>query len=250
MKTVKQLADLAGITARTLRWYDRIGLLEPSRSGDNGYRLYGEEDALVLQQILFYRELGLPLEEIARIVKDPAFDPLAALESHRAAIADRIGRLRRLAESVDETIAHLKEGLIMEEKKLFRAFSEEETEALRKEAEAEYDPETVRASHRLWNSYSGAKKKEILDEGNRIYAELAKEMSKGPGAPEVQALVGRWREHMSNFWTPEPEQLAPLAAMYAEDPRFRSNFESFAPGLAEFMAEAVAEYVRLNFPPA
>lgn len=87
MKTVKQLAELAGVSERTLRWYDGIGLLKPSRSGENGYRQYGEGDVLMLKQILFYRELGLPLEEIARIMKDPSFDPLEALQSHRAAVA-------------------------------------------------------------------------------------------------------------------------------------------------------------------
>ena len=93
MFTVKQLSDLAGVTPRTLHHYDQIGLLKPSRTGDNGYRYYGEESLLKLQQILFYRELGLPLEDIKKIMGRRDFDILSALETHKAELVKRIARL-------------------------------------------------------------------------------------------------------------------------------------------------------------
>jgi DNA-binding transcriptional MerR regulator len=96
MFTVKQLSNLAGVTPRTLHHYDQIGLLKPSRVGENGYRYYGEEALVRLQQILFYRELGLPLDDIRKIVGRHDFDVLAALEQHKTELAARRARLERL----------------------------------------------------------------------------------------------------------------------------------------------------------
>src|SRR5512143_599531 len=108
MFTVKQLSKLAGVTPRTLHHYDAIGLLKPTRLGANGYRYYGEESLLKLQQILFYRELGLSLEEIKRIVGRRDFDVLQALYSHRQALQKQSERLKRLIRTVDHTIHYLK----------------------------------------------------------------------------------------------------------------------------------------------
>ena len=243
MKTVKQISDLAGVSPRTLRWYDKINLLKPSHINDKGYRLYGEKEVLLLQQIMFYRELGLSLGEIAQIVHDPAFNPLEALVSHRESIRRRIQKLKRLEQTVDDTLAHLKEGSIMNEKKLFGAFSDTEEAKLIKEAETRYDTKTVRDSSQKWKKYTPEQKKEILDEGNRIYESLSKVMTQKPDSPDVHSLVQKWRDHMSNFWTPTVEQLIPLAKTYGEDPKFRTKFESFAPGLADFIGLAVEAYV-------
>ena len=141
MFTVKQLSDLAGVTPRTLHHYDSIGLLKPSRVGENGYRYYGEESILHLQQILFYRELGLPLDAIKKIMGRRDFDVLSALESHKVEIGKRIVRLERLVETVDNTISHLKGQKEMSKKQIFAGFSEAEQEKLAAEAEKMYDPE-------------------------------------------------------------------------------------------------------------
>jgi MerR family transcriptional regulator, thiopeptide resistance regulator len=123
MFTVKQLSTLAGVTPRTLRHYDQIGLLKPSRIGENGYRYYGEQAALQLQQILFYRELGLPLDEIKNIMGRRDFDILAALESHKAEISKRIKRLEQLVGTVDSTISYLKGQKTMDNKQIFAGFT-------------------------------------------------------------------------------------------------------------------------------
>ena len=243
MFTVKQLSNLAGVTPRTLHHYDQIGLLKPSRVGENGYRYYGDESILRLQQILFYRELGLPLEDIRKIMGRRDFDALAALENHKLELEKRIGRLLRLIETVDNTILYMKGQKGMSKKQIFAGFSEEEQEKLAAEAEQMYDPETVRASNRKWKGYSAEQKQRILDEGKQVYTDMIAAMPKGAASAEVQALVERWRKHMDYFWTPNLEQLLGLANGYVDDPRFRANFEAMHPQLAEFMLAAVKVYV-------
>jgi MerR family transcriptional regulator, thiopeptide resistance regulator len=243
MFTVKQLSKLAGVTPRTLHHYDAIGLLKPSRVGDNGYRYYGEEALLRLQQILFYRELGIPLEDIKKIMGRRDFDVFGALHSHKEALQKQVTRLNRLIHTVDNTIHHLKGNMTMNDKAYFEGFSEEEQEKYAAEAEQMYDPETVRESNRKWKGYSAAKKESILAEGKAIYTELIAAMPRGAASPEVQAIVERWRKHMDYFWTPKLEQLLALANGYNDDPRFKANFDKMHPALADFLREAVQVYV-------
>ena len=246
MFTVKQLSKLAGVTPRTLHHYDDIGLLKPSRVGDNGYRYYGEEALLRLQQILFYRELDIPLDNIKKIIGRRDFDVLGALQSHKDALNKQVARLNRLINTVDNTINHLKGNSIMSEKAYFEGFSEEEQEKYALEAEQMYDPETVRESNRKWKAYSAAKKEAIMEEGKTMYMDMIAAMPKGADSKEVQEIVERWRKHMDYFWTPKLDQLLALANGYNDDPRFKANFDKMSPGLAEFMREAVKVYVANN----
>jgi len=243
MYTVKQLSKLAGVTPRTLHHYDEIGLLKPTRVGENGYRYYGEEALLRLQQILFYRELDLPLEDIKKIMGRRDYDILGAVYSHKEALQKQVTRLNRLLATVDNTIHHLKGNVPMNEKGLFEGFSEEEQEKYALEAEQLYDAETVRASNKKWKGYSAAKKEQIMSEGKVVYQAMIAAMSKGADSPEVQAIVERWRKHMDYFWTPNLDQLLALANGYNDDPRFKANFDKMHPSLAEFMREAVKVYV-------
>jgi len=243
MFTVKQLARMAGITPRALHYYDEIGLLKPSRVGDNGYRYYGEETLLRLQQIMLYRELDIPLEQIKEIMGRRDFDVLEALETHRAQLENRMAHLKRLILTVDNTILYLKGQRTMSNHQLFDGINEEEQAKMEKEAMQLYDPETVKASYQRWRSYSAAEKQRVMDEGNAIYTEIIAAMPKGAGSPEVQALIERWRRHMDYFWTPALDQLTGLADHYSQDPRFKANFDKMHPGLAEFMGEAVRIYV-------
>lgn len=244
MFTVKQLSRLAGVTPRTLHHYDAIGLLKPSRIGDNGYRYYGEESLLRLQQILFYRELDIPLDEIKQIMGRRDFDVLGSLHTHKEALQKQARRLERLIQTVDHTIDYLKGNKPMSEKGLFEGFSEEQQEKYALEAEQMYDPETVRESNRKWKGYSAAKKEAILAEGKAVYLDMIAVMPKGATSPEAQAIVERWRKHMDYFWTPKLDQLQAIANGYVEDARFKANFDKMHPQLAEFMREAVAAYVK------
>jgi DNA-binding transcriptional MerR regulator len=243
MFTVKEISKMAGITPRTLHYYDEIGLLKPSRVGVNGYRYYGDECLLRLQQILLYRELDMPLEDIKKIMGRREFELLSALEKHKQELRKRIEQMERLVNTVDLTIDHLKGKKEMSNKQLFTAFSEEQQTEYAKEAETMYDPATVRASNEKWKNYPAAQKQRILDEGNAIYTDIIKAMPKGAASAEVQACIQRWRDHMAYFWVPSLEQLVGLAHHYNDEPRFKANFDKMHPDLAAFMLEAVTIYV-------
>ena len=244
MFTVKKLARLAGITPRTLHYYDEIGLLKPTRVGDNGYRYYGDEALLRLQQILFYRQLDMTLDSIQSIMGRHDFDVVSALESHKQELYKRIAQMERLVTTVDNTILHLKGKKDMSPKQLFEAFSEEQQAEYEKEAMRMYDPAIVKASNKKWKSYSSAEKQRIADEGNAVYQGFLEAMPKGPASNEAQAAVKAWRKHMDYFWTPNEEQLLGLANGYNDDPRFKANFDKIDPGLAAFVREAVKVYLK------
>jgi len=241
--TVKQLSDLAGVTIRTLHYYDEIGLLKPSAYGDNGYRYYGDESLLGLQQILFYRQLDLPLDQIKQIMGSPDFDLISALASHRKELLKRIAQMERLIATVDDTILHLKGNKEMSKRQFFEAFSDEQQAEYEKEAEQMYDPATVKAANKKWKNYTAAEKQGIQDEGNAVYEDILLAMPKGASSPEAQAGVERWRRHIEYFWVPDDEQLLGLVDLYNNDPRFKANYDKIDPHLAEFMREAVKVYV-------
>ncbi len=244
MFTVKQLSRLAGVTPRTLHHYDAIGLLKPSSVGENGYRYYGEEALVRLQQILFYRELDLPLDEIRKIMGRRDFNALTALESHRIALQGEVTRLNQLLRTVDETILYLKGIKKMNPRNLFDGFSEKEQQEFEDEAARMYDPATVKASARKWQAYSPAEKKRIGLEGQQVYKDMIGVMDRDPSAPDVQAIVARWHKHIECFWVPDNDQLLGLADLYNSNPAFHANFEKTQPGLAAFMREAIEVYVQ------
>lgn len=240
--TVSQLGDLAGVSVRTLHYYDEINLLEPSWTADNDYRYYDDTAVLRLQQILFYRELGLSLEDIRRLLDAQDFDVLAALREHRTALQARIRRLTDLINTVDNTIQHLMGESEMDEKKLFAGFNAEEEKRYAAEAQQRWGAQEVDDSYRRWNSYSEQQKAEIQAEGSAIYRELAAAMPEGPQSAVVQALVARWHEHMRYFYEPSIERLRGLGQLYVEDPRFAANFRELDPGLPEFFNQAIQVY--------
>jgi DNA-binding transcriptional MerR regulator len=244
--TVKQLADLAGVSRRTLHHYDEIGLLKPSTQGRNRYRYYDDQSVLQLQQILFYRELGLSLSEIQEILGSPNFDVIGSLEAHRIELEKRVERLNRLITTVDKTILHLNGGMTMSKKQIFEGFTEEQVEEYAEEARQRWDPKLVNESMRLWKSYSDEKKKAIGAEGEANYWEIFDTMDKGYDSPEVQAGVSKWHQHMRYFYEPTMEILSGLGYGYRDDPRFRATFEKFSPEFPEFLCEAIQFYCEAN----
>src|SRR5688572_5880028 len=142
--TVKQLSDLAGVSVRTLHYYDEIGLLKPTSVAANGYRYYGDEALFRLQQILFYREMDLELLQIKALMDDPGFDLVAALQAHRQALEAKIERLRTLMTTLDGTILHLVGEVNMSKKKIFKGFSEEKQKQYEQEAIKQYGEATVK----------------------------------------------------------------------------------------------------------
>ena len=242
--TVKDISDLAGVSARTLHYYDEIGLLHPAEVGENGYRYYDDDNLLRLQQILLFREMDLSLKQIRRIIDAPEFDVLTALETHREALQGRIRRLNALIDTVDSTIMHLVGEVNMSKKKLFAGFSAEEEKRYEQEAREAYGDEEVDASYKLWNSYSAQKQQAIKEEGSVIYTDMAGliDAKADPSSPEVQAVVARWHQHMRYFYEPSVERLRGLGQLYVESPDFARNFREVHPELPEYMQQAINVY--------
>ena len=239
--TVKRLSKLAGVSVRALHFYDEIGLLRPGRVGANGYRYYGQAALLRLQQILFYKELGLSLDEIAEVLDQPGFDLAEALAAHRRALQARVGRLRRLIETVDQTIAYLKGDTEMEPKALFTAFTDEQQAEYEQEAERRWGA-SVAESSRKWKAYSAAQKAQIMAEAQAVYTDLIAQIGQAPDSPAVQANIARWHQNLRHFYEPTPDILRGLAAGYNDDPRFNATFQKMNPRLAPFMQAAVEVY--------
>jgi DNA-binding transcriptional MerR regulator len=240
--TVKQLSDLAGVSVRTLHYYDEIGLLRPTSVGENGYRRYDDQAVLRLQQILFYREIGLELVQIREVLDNPDFDLVTALQAHRHTLQEKIDRLQTLIQTVDSTIMHLVGEVNMSKKKLFEGFSEEKQKQYEEEATQLWG-DTVKESVKLWNSYSDEKKAQVMDEGKAIYLDFAAAMQKDPGDPAVQQIVARWHQHTRNFYEPSIDTLRGLGNMYNEHPDFNATFTEIHPDLPAFLQKAILVYV-------
>jgi DNA-binding transcriptional MerR regulator len=245
--TVKQISKLAGVTVRTLHYYDEIDLLKPTKVGKNNYRYYDDGALLRLQQILFYREIGLELTQIKDILDSPDFDILVALRSHRRVLQEKMKRLEKLVSTIDSTMMHIVGEINMSKKQMFEAFSKEQEKEYEREARLTYDPNLVNESYRRWNSYSQAEKDAIFAEGNLIYTSIAAAMEAGkkPIDDEVQKWVERWHNHIRNWYEPTLEILRGLSELYTTDPRFRGNYEKLHMDLPEYLKEAIVEYVDL-----
>ena len=245
MYTVKKLSDLAGVSVRTLHYYDEIGLLSPSQVSANGYRLYDEAALLRLQQILFYREIGLQLTQIKDILDSPDFDLLVALRSHRSVLQGKMDRLQRLVSTVDSTIMHLVGEVDMNKKRLFEAFDEEKQKEYERSARLQYGPDTVNESIKRWGSYTQAQKDKIVEEGNQVYSDLvaAIEAGKSSQAAEVQAILERWHTHLQYFYEPTLEILRGLGELYNSNPDFVAKFKQLHADLPEYLEEAITQYV-------
>lgn len=245
MYTVKQIADLASVSIRTLHYYDEIGLLSPSMVGTNGYRYYDDSTLLRLQQILFYREIGLELMQIKELLDKPDFDLLRALRSHRIVLGEKMTRLHDLMTTVDDTILHLLGGKTMSKKQLFQAFSDEKQKEYEREARLQWGPDIVNKSIKLWNSYTDAQKKAIGEEGNQVYSDIvdALETGKDPNSPEVQEIFKHWHQHLHYFYEPTLEILRGLGETYNTHPEFIANFQRLHVDLPQYLQEGIRQYV-------
>lgn len=242
MYTVKQLSELAGVSIRTLHYYDEINLLKPSSVGENGYRYYDSESLLRLQQILLYREMDMGLLQIKEMLDSPNFDLVAALQTHRRTLEAKIGRLHALISTVDSTIMHLAGEVEIDFKTLFEGFSEEKQAQYEQEIRETYDMDKVRESVRRWGDYTPAQKAQIKQEGSAIYAELVAAMPEGAASKRVQAILARWHEHIRYFYEPTPDILFGLGQLYNTHPDFIANFQKLHPDLPTFLEAAITVY--------
>ena len=241
--TVKQLSDLAGVSIRTLHYYDEINLLRPDAYGENGYRYYGEEALLRLQQILFFRELDFSLAEIQSILDRPDFDRLHTLQVHRKTLLERVARLERLVHTVDKTIQHLNGEAPMSKKEYYEGFSEAKQKEYEQYVRQRWGNETYESSAKRWADLSDAEKKAYGARGDALNKALAASMDKDPRDPAVQALIEQYREHLSFFYDVTLDIYEGLGHGYNQHPDFIAFYDQYAPGLAAFLEQAITAYV-------
>ncbi|HEY3949946.1 MerR family transcriptional regulator [Phenylobacterium sp.] len=249
--TVKQVAKLSGVSVRALHHYDEIGLLKPACVGANGYRYYGREELLRLQQVLFHRELGFSLEEIARTLDAAGFDKVAALKAHRAKLAAQTRRYRELMRTIDQTLASLEGEATMDETAMYRGFDPKQQDAYERELVDRHGPDMQGHIDHAKAGMVGWKQADfdaMQAEAKAIEAAMAKALADGlpADAHAVKALMARQHAWVSKGWNRQAplEAFAGLGQMYLDDPRFRARYDGRQPGLAEYMAAAMAAYAR------
>lgn len=243
--TVSQLAKMAGVSVRTLHHYDQIGLLKPSARTEAGYRLYGKRDLLRLQQILFFKELDLPLSEVSAILGDPGFDQVEALQQHRQLVEQRVARLSRLITTIDKTIDKLTEDtMTMTDEELYEGFTKEQAERYQREAREMYDPTLVAESEQRIRRMSKEQWTALKTEGDEVTRGIAAlfQAGRAPGDAEVQALMARHHAWIERFYPCSAEVYRGLGQGYAQHPDFRAFYDRYAPDLADFLSTAMVYY--------
>ena len=238
---ISEVAKLSGVTVRTLHYYDEIGLLKPSKTTEAGYRMYSIEDLEKLQQILFFRELDFPLNEIKEIMVNPKYDKIEALNKHKELLIEKRKRIDGLVTLIDKTIKgdnnmSFKEfdNSIIEENK--RKYSEEVKKRWgNTDAYKEYEKKTTSYDKNSWNT--------INEEMAKILKEFADNRDKDVNSDIVQSLVEKWRGYITlNFYNCTKEILSCLGLMYIGDERFKENIDKYGEGTSEFMAKAIEIY--------
>lgn len=240
--TIQKLASLAGISVRTLHYYDEIGLLKPARIEKNGYRKYGEEEQIKLQQILFFRELEFPLEQIKEMFESPNFNRIEALRDQKKLVMMKKSRLENLLKTIDKTINSMEKNKPLSEYDRYGALSDDQVESYKEEVRQKYGEKAFRESQERYGKLTEADKKRIGDRGIAITQAVADNMDKGIKSKEVQSAIKDWHDHIHNFYDCSLEIFRGLGNLYVDDKRFTAYYEKVKPGLAQFMHEAMDYY--------
>ncbi len=245
--SVSEIAGLAGVSVRTLHHYDEIGLLRPAERSSGGYRRYTREELMRLQQILFFRELDVPLADIRRYLDEPGFDPLETLERHQVALRARAERTRRLLHTVSETIRSLQgEREMLTNKELYDGLSPDEVESYESEAQSAWPDEyaAVGKKVRAMTKEQWSNIKAERDAIARRAAELATDNSQRPDSRESQELAARQKVWLEHFYEVDATRMEGLAEMYISDERFTKHYDAHGEGAAGFLAEAMKALAR------
>lgn len=240
--SVGQVADLAGVTIRTLHHYDEVGLLTPGGRSAAGYRVYEALDLERLQRILFYRELGFTLKDISTILEDPCTDADGHLRRQRALLTERIERLRAMVEAIDYEMEARTMDIPLTPEERLEVFGEFRPEDYAEEAEQRWgETEGYRQSQRRVASYKKEDWQQLKAEEEGVRARLAAALAAGlaPDSEEAMDAVEAHRQHISRwFYECTRDIHLGLADMYVNDERFRSNYDATAPGLAQYIRDA------------
>ncbi len=249
--TVDKLARLAGVSARTLRYYDQIGLLSPARTSSSGYRIYGQKEVDALQQILFYRELGMELSQIMNTLNNPTFDRSQALENHLAALKEQQAQTQRLIATLEKTIQHEKGTMEMTDQEKFEGFKakliEENEEKYGKEIREKYGEETVKQSNAKMMGLSKEQFDAMQKTAEEIHQKLEAAVKAGlsPQSETGRDIAQAHKQWLSYTWNQySPEAHKGLGDMYVADERFTAYYDKNLAGCAQFIRDAIHHWMK------
>lgn len=251
--TVQVLGKLAGVSTRTLRYYDEIGILKPARINSSGYRIYGEKEVDRLQQILFYRELGVSLASIKQIITKPSFNEANALREHREKLLKKRNQLDTLIANVDKTIALTGGGIKMSNKEKFDGFKKtminDNEKKYGEEIKEKYGKDTVEKSNAKVMKMTEAQYDEVTKIEEQLMNILAEAFENGDPASDIAQkaadLHKRWLTYY--YWSEySKEAHAGLAQMYVDDERFTAYYDKDQPGRTVFFRDAIFIYTGMK----
>ncbi|GGA39060.1 MerR family transcriptional regulator [Psychrobacillus lasiicapitis] len=248
--TIQKLGQLAGISTRTLRYYDEIGLLKPARINSSGYRIYGSAEVDRLQQILFYRELGVNLDSIKEIMTSVDFDGATALKEHREKLLEKRAQLDLLIENVDKSIQLTERKIIMTDQEKFEGFKQklvdDNEQKYGKEIREKYGADAVNKSNTKVKGMTQVQYEEVTKLEEQLALNLKAAMVTGDPAGELaQKTADLHRQWLSFYWDQYTKDAhAGVAQMYVDDERFTAYYDKIQPGAAVFLRDAVHIYTK------
>ena len=248
--SINKLAKMSGVSTRTLRYYDEIGLLKPKRVAESRYRIYGQEQVDVLQQILFYRELEFSLEDIKALLSVPGFDAEQAFAEHLCALHKKRERLDKLILNVKKSMSAMKGEKEMSDQEKFEGFKQ----ALIDENERKYGDEIREKYGDKAIDESNAKikglTKEQYDEGEKLRLEFEQMLKAAfddgnPAGETAQKACDLHRQWLCIYYPGySREYHMGLGELYVADERFKQNYEKLAAGCTEFLRDAINIYCK------
>ncbi|MCD4826359.1 MAG: MerR family transcriptional regulator [Acholeplasmataceae bacterium] len=247
--TIHELAKLADVSTRTLRYYHQIGILIPYQIKDSGYRVYAEDQIDRLQLILFYKVLGFKLIEIKNIINKSDFNELEALKHHLAKLKDEKLRVVKLMRTVEKTIQSKKGAYIMNEKEKFEGFKDnlikENEVQYAKEIKEKYGKKVFDESNHKIKQMSKYQYEQVQKQTIDLNKLLKKAYLSGDPSNEIsQQACQMHKEWLLNYWTfYTKEAHLSLVKTYVEDERFKKYYDDIIPGLADFLLKAMTIYL-------
>lgn len=240
--TISQLANIAGISVRTLHHYDHIGLFKPIGRSAGGYRLYQQQQLLQLQQILMYRELELPLAEIQLLLQKPDYNLRSCLLAQKQQLSARLDHLTKLLGMLDQSLLAL-ESEFMQNPNPSAMFQHFNPELLREEATQRWGATEINQHEQQQQQLSNAEQQAQAQQGEQIASELSRLRHLSADATEVQQLMQAQHQWLQSYGACPPERLLQLATLYLKDERFKMYYNRFGEGTAELMHDGLNVYV-------
>jgi DNA-binding transcriptional MerR regulator len=248
--TINDIAKIAGISTRTLRYYDEINLLSPKRISSNGYRIYGKEEINQLQQVLFYREFDIKLDKIAELIKRNDFDRESALIEHRTNLMTKRKQIDDLIQNLDESLDEMRGRTIMKDMDKFKGFKEEKIKENEKnygkEIREKYGDEVIEESNKKYMDQTKEQFERAEALSKKILSRLYLVMDEGePASEDAQEVAKLHQEWLMLYWPVySKEAHRGLAQMYVDDERFTKFYDDGKKGAAEYLKLIIDEYTK------